>query len=94
MRCSLPRPRSPIIGPAWASRNYPWEGLDRLPADWESGAVRKKLISHPINRQSASAVAVDPGRRHEHRGAALFGHHAVVLVPVVVSAAAGGEHFS
>ena len=29
-------------------------------------------------------VAVNPSRRDEHYGAALFGHHAVIFVPIVV----------
>src|ERR1700687_3224304 len=42
----------------------------------------------------ASPVAVDPAGCDEHRGPALFGHHAVVLVPVVVRSAGRGERLA
>src|SRR3954470_16377813 len=40
----------------------------------------------------ALTVAVCPGGCDHHHGATLFGHHAVVFVPVVVCSAGGGEH--
>ena len=65
---------------------------------WPSDRTRRRRAA-PCSRTAQhtrpggrSAVAVDPGRGEEHRGAAFLAHHPVEGVPVVVGAAGPGEH--
>jgi hypothetical protein len=79
---------------------YAWRALRRLqhllglalgPNPPVSAAPCSSTAQHsrPGGR---SAVAVDPGRGEEHRGAAFLAHDPVEGVPVVVGAAGPGEH--
>ncbi len=93
----------PAEPPRWDSRAPPCAAEQRslhVPSDRHAALSQMstpgRAFARPPARRSrppsGSAVRRDSCRLDQDGGATLRGHHTVVLIPVLVSSAGGGEH--